>query len=94
MRGEDPCDTLASMAHSDALMIRGELALVENRLLRMELRRLRMERHAACELLRHRIGECASQRAEFDCTRQEIACRGHASAHLLRACKSLRPRGS
>jgi hypothetical protein len=74
-----------AMANSDPLFIRAQHVVLENRLLRLELRRLRMERRLAGEVMRERICESALLRAEAGSLRSEVTCRRDASTSLLGA---------
>jgi hypothetical protein len=60
------------MAYLDLLMSRGQLALLANRLLRLELARLRAEHGHAHDALRKLIFENASLRAEARSVREEM----------------------
>jgi hypothetical protein len=63
------------MTYVDPLVSRGQLAIIENRLLRSEHRRLREQRRLAREMLRLQIFESASLHAETRCVREERIAR-------------------
>ncbi|WP_300179578.1 hypothetical protein [Bradyrhizobium sp.] len=59
----------------DPLICRGQLAMIENRFLRSELRQLRRERWHARQLLRVLVFENASVCSESRSVREEMICR-------------------
>jgi len=63
------------MNYVDPLISRGRLAMIENGVLRSDLRYLRVERWHARELLHVRLLESASQRVEARSVREEMIYR-------------------
>ena len=63
------------MAHSDPLLARAQIVLIENRLLQQERRRMRAEREYARKMLQMNLFEAASLRVESVSFRQELSYR-------------------
>ena len=63
------------MAHSDPLLARAQIVLIENRLLQQERRRMRAEREYARKMLQMNLFEAASLRVETVSFRQELSYR-------------------
>jgi len=63
------------MAHSDPLLARAQIVLIENRLLQQERRQMRAEREYARTMLQMNLFEAASLRVESVSFRHELSYR-------------------